>query len=318
MHDHSAARRTFRRLAVLLGLASVVAGALAAAQQARRRNPANPRPAQPARRAQRGGPADRTQQPPVEPPTGPMRVEPLTLIEVRIWDPAPELNRPFRSSLRLQVKITGQRLGQLVRAGKLILEEMRTDTDEQLELITPYKERDYTATQNVYITDRTLRQGFLPREVTVQAPSRKATRITTCRGYINLAYASATREIEIRDPLSYQGRVLDAPELKELGIVVRVLKLGQETEEPDNGRGIALRFEKGKDLLRAVNFYDGWFRRVPARGQRHEAKEDGRPGYTHYAIQRGRIDHDTFLVLTVFSDLTSQKLEFDLKDMPLP
>lgn len=254
---------------------------------------------------------------PVVLPEGPMRIEPLTILEMRIWDAKPELKRRFRPSLRFQVQITGAKLPQLVRAGKLILEEVRTDTGEVLQPEPPYKPRDLTATQNVYITDRTLRQGFLPREVTLSVPSRRATRIATCRGYINVAYASATLEVEIRDPLAFQGQTLDHPLLKQYGITVRVLKLGDETEEPPDGRGIALRFEDGKDLIRAINFYDGWFRRFQARGRRHEA-ENGHKAYSYYAAQRGRIDHDTTMVLTIFSDLTSEKLEFNLSDLPLP
>ncbi len=300
MPETCVARRSF----VLLLIAATLLAADASAQKKQGR-------------PGRGKPAREAAAEPVRPPEGPMRIEPLTILEMRIWDARPELKRRFRPSLRLQLQITGQKLPQLVRAGKLIVEEVRTDTGELLQPTVPYKPRDYTATQNVYITDRTLKQGFLPREITLSPPSRQATRLSRCRGYINLAYASATLEVEIRDPLAFQGQTLRHPVLEQYGITVRVLKLGEQTEEPPDGRGIALRFEEGKDLVRAINFYDGWYRRVQARGRRHDPEPD-RPAYSYYAAQRGRIDHDTTMVLTIFSDLTTQKLEFDLKDLPLP
>lgn len=310
------------KLTVLLTLLATVASpawaqrASQSARPARKAQKQHKRKNQ-ARQARAGRKAQAQPSEPIVLPEGPMRIEPLTLIEMRIWDAKPELKRRFRPSLRLQVQITGAKLPQLVRAGKLIIEQAQTDNGEVLKPNPPYKPRDLTATQNVYITDRTLRQGFLPREVTLNVPSRQATKIATCRGYINLAYASATLEVEVRDPLAWQGKLIDHPLLKQYGIKVRVLKLGEETEEPPDGRGIALRFEEGKDLIRAINFYDGWFRRFQARGRRHEP-EDGHPGYSYYAAQRGRIDHDTTMVLTIFSDLTTQKLEFNLTDLPLP
>lgn len=246
-------------------------------------------------------------------PSGPMRIEPLAMFDNRSWT----LGHETSAKLQFQVKLTGERLGQIVRAGKLYMQELVTDTGESLLRTNTYRPRDADATQAVYVTSRTLRQGYLPRAEEFKSPSRVAQKIAKARGYINVAYAPGIVEILIRNPLQFQGGILEHPKLRELGIEIEVLDVKEDDAPLDTAnRGIAMNITREPDKIRDINFYDGWLRQIPARGRKKKGEDD--KGYMYYQLGKGNLDEDSYLVLTVFPSIETQKIAFELDDLPLP
>lgn len=250
------------------------------------------------------------------PPTGPMRLEMLRIIETRVWTPdTPGPNET--SGMRFQMKLTGERFAQIVRAGDLIIEKMVDDKGNDLIKPDSIKDRQKTATQKVTINPRALQQGYMPREQIMRVPARGATRIAEAEGYVNLVYGGETETINIRDPLQYEGQNVDHPRLKELGITCRILKLGEEADEPGDGRGIALKFTDGEDHIQNVGFNDAWYRRMNAR-PRAGKTTDEESRYAYYAIGGGRLDADCEMAITVYPKIERETVRFSLKDVALP
>jgi len=253
---------------------------------------------------------------PLHRPTGPMRIEPLAIFDGRVKDWAPQVGRGLEPGLRIQLQITGERLGEVVRSGKMIVEEIRDDTGASLLKSEDVKPRDTWATQQVSVTARVLRQGFLPTEAMFKSPQRRAAKISRLKGYLNVVYGAHVEDVVVRDPLRYEGRNVENERLKELGVVIRVLKIGEEVEEAGEGRGIAIRIDAGDDNVRGVDFFDAWLRRLYTQTRTDRGTDERR--YTYFSITRGRLDPDCQMVVTVFPRVEREKLEFDLRDLELP
>lgn len=260
--------------------------------------------------------ADAQPEPPVAPPTGPMRVEMLTLMEQRVRNLEPRPGTEAQSALRFQVKVTGERLPEIVRAGRLVVEEAKDDTGK--DVIDPefLKEREKTVTNAVAINNRILQQGYLPAESRLLNSPRAAKTLTLVRGYVNLVYAKDTEDIVIENPLKYEGGIVENPRLKELGIELRVMKLGEEAKEPGDGRGIAIKFVDGEDSIRGVDFYDSWYHRMNTRPRAGKTEDDKR--YTYFAVGAGKLDEDSSMVVVVYPKIERQTLQFKFDNVELP
>lgn len=253
---------------------------------------------------------------PIAPPTGPMRVELLTLMESRVRNIEPRPGTENQSAVRFQVKITGERLPEVVRAGRLVVEEAKDDTGK--DVIDPefLKEREKTVTTQVTMNSRILQQGYLPSETRLLNSPRAAQALSVVRGYVNLVYGKETEDVVVENPLRFEGGVIDHPRLKELGIELRVMKLGEEAKEPGDGRGIAIKFTDGEDNVRGVDFFDGWYRRMNTRPRVGKTDDDKR--YTYFAVGSGKLDQDCSMVVVVYPKIERQSLPFKFENVELP
>lgn len=248
---------------------------------------------------------------------GAMRVEHLGVMDYRasFVEPAPE--RAPKPALRVLVRLTGERLGDLYRCGRAIVEEMSDDTGARMFDPTTISEKDRTVTTPVNLSAGIMQQGYHMLDITALPGSRAAKTITRLRGYVNIVFGGHTEEITIENPLQYLGKTVDHPKLKEIGLTVRVLKMGgEEATEPNDGRGIALDFEPSDEQVKAVDFYDENMKKIAARPR--DGKSEKVDAYKYYALAGGLVNADTQMVLTVLPKIEKQRIEFDLKDIPLP
>jgi len=253
---------------------------------------------------------------PDQPLLGPMRLEPLRLIDNRVWAADPKPDQPGGSALKVQVKLTGERLPEVVRAGQFVIESAVDDTGAELVDPEAIKPRQRDVTQAITMNPRTLKQGFLLKEGSLNSPARSATNIKALRGYVNVVYATETEDVVIDNPLQFEGGLVANPRLSEIGVQVRVLKLGEEADEPGDGRGIAIKFTEGEEAVRGVGLYDGWYRRLNARPR--AGKTDDEKRYTYFAVAGGRIDADSQMIISVFPNIEREKVEFTGADLRLP
>jgi len=257
------------------------------------------------------------QQPAPAAPTGPMRLEPIVLYETRVWyGIEPPGGAGPTSTLRLQVKLTGERLAQVVRSGPLVIEEAVDEHGNTLVDAEAMGQYAREMTLPVNVNARVLQQGFLPREANLVPPPRSSTKIARMRGYCNIVFADKSEQVVIENPLQYEGREVDHPRLKELGIELRVLKIGEEADEPGGGKGIAMKFTGGEEKVRAAELYDAWMKRMAVRARVGQTNNEKK--YTYYAAQVGKIDEDTQLVLHVFPEIETARVSLMVDDLALP
>lgn len=273
--------------------------------------------AAPASRVQDAQDGQNATEPTTSAPTGPMRMEPIVLYETRVWyGIEPPGGAGPTSTLRLQVKLTGERLGEVVRSGPLVIEEAVDENGTSLVDAEAMGQHAREMTLPVNINARVLQQGFLPREASLNSPPRSSLKIARLRGYCNVVYADKAEQIVIENPLQYEGRNLEHPRLAELGIEIRVLKIGEEADEPGGGKGIAMKFTEGEEKIRASDFFDAWMKRMAIRARIGQTNTDKK--YTYYATQVGRIDEDTQLILHVFPEIETARIPLMADELALP
>ncbi|MBI5863466.1 MAG: hypothetical protein HZB38_02930 [Planctomycetes bacterium] len=250
-------------------------------------------------------------------PTGPMRVEPFGIQDIRIAfiGGAPEGARG--PTTRFLFKLTGEKVASVDRAGKLIIEQMADDTGADLLDPKAYTDRDRTGTNPVSPSANVAQNGFLALDYACNTPpTRAAKKVAKVKGYVNIVYGGPSEEITIDNPMQYAGRTVENPRLKELGIEVRVLKPGEEAIEPADGRGLALRIEKGEDSVKNIDIYDDWMKRMNVRPRVSKTAKD--EVYFYYQVMGGIVTNDHQLVLTVYKSIEKQKVPFEASDIELP
>ncbi len=253
---------------------------------------------------------------PIRPPSGPMRIEPFSLTETRVRNLRNAEAQPRGSNLRFQVLITGQRLGEVVGLGNLIIEYMADDTGQVLASLDDYTEQEREATSPVRLSKRMLKRGVVQRVSEVKVPSRKATRLTEVRGWVNLVYATETEQIMIDNPLQYLGGYIDHPRLAELGLKIQVVEPEESVAKRAQRKGIALRFSDNLKHVRKIEFFDAWLKPLYPR-QHNINPENGEP-YVFFEPMVSQIDTDTQMLLTIYPKIEEQKLRFEFKDIELP
>jgi hypothetical protein len=246
-----------------------------------------------------------------------MRIEPFGIQDVRIafFGPTPE--RPQEPRARFLFKLTGERIGKVDRVGKLIVEEMVDDAG--LALVDPsvFSERDRSLTNPLPASANVAQSGFVALDYTCSTPPpRSATKVAKARGYVNVVYGGPTEEITIDNPMQHSGKTIEHPRLKELGLTVRILKPGEESAEPADNRGIPIRIDAGDEMVKNIDLYDEWMKRMNIRPRMGKTQKD--ESYFYYQIMGGVVTPDCQLVLTVHKKIEREKVPFELKDLALP
>lgn len=253
----------------------------------------------------------------IAPPPGPMRLLFHSLIETRIRAEEGVEGVP-PSTLRLTATVTGERLGEIVGVGGLVIEDMVDDTGKVLAKPEDVTDLDRTATQPVRVSARLLERGGFQRTKEIQAISnRDAHKLSRAAGWVNIVYGGKIEEVLVDNPLQYTGGMIVNDRLKELGIEIQVVKLGPEALTDDKlGDGVGLRFVSSRKQIRTVEFYDAWMRPVHPR-EREVTPKDGEP-YAYFPFSVGQADADTQMILKVYDHVEVDKLRYEFKDIELP
>jgi hypothetical protein len=256
-------------------------------------------------------------QAPAAPPTGPMRLEPFGIQDVRIsvFGTPPERSQEPRA--RFLFKLTGERIGKVDRVGKLIVEELIDDTGKDLADPKAFTERERTSTNPLSAAANVAQNGYVPMDYTCASPpTRAAKKITKAKGYVNLVFGGPTEEVTIDNPMQYAGKTVENNRLKELGLTVRILKPGEESAEPADNRGIPIRIEAGEEMVKNIDLYDEWMKRMNVRPRVSKTQKD--ETYFFYQVMGGVVTPDCQLVLTVHKKIEREKVPFELTDLTLP
>ncbi len=244
---------------------------------------------------------------------GEMRVEISAILEgrYRYFDAASER----KPEMRIQFRVAGDKIGNVVRYGNLILEEALDETGKSLvdaSQITP-EMRAQTRTSTLP-ADR-LRETGLLLVARADASERKAQKLSKLRGTVKIVVADKHEEVMIINPSQYSGSQLASDRLREMGVSAEVVAPDQLEKPYQPNRSIALRFSDD-NRIRKVEFFDGWMRNVRSRAANVKDKE-GRPCML-YSVLGGELGDDAQLVLHVFPKIEAMDLPFELKDVALP
>lgn len=268
----------------------------------------------PAAQAQPGATPAQPAPPAIKDPTGPMRIELIAIGDSRVkfWNEA--FAKTANSGMRTRFMLTGERLGEVVRAGRLILDKIVDDTGKSY-VDSKLDDEARTATNPVNVTKQVMAQGGLDLYLDLDFSPRKATRFTEIAGYVNVVMGANPSSTSFRNPNSFQGKDLTSAELAAAGIKAHVVATDQMSEPPTE-RGLALQFAEGEPKIRSVDYYDEWFRRMPSRSRPGKTK-DGK-SYTFYPLLSGTLTDDSTLVIEFFQKSEQMKVPVSLKDIEMP
>lgn len=263
-------------------------------------------------------------QTPEEPPTpvfdhGPLRLEIGAMFDARLWFRENQLGqRP--SELQMQLRVVGDRLGEIARYGNVIFTEAVDDTGKSLLKADAYTEEDKTVTRPQPSPIEELRKSGLRLPARLDSPSRAANTIRL-RGSIRLILGQDKRAVTIDKPLQYlegDGQVKN-DELHELGVGLRIrsaedLKL--DAKPPPPGKILVLQYLQGQEKVHSVTLYDGWLKEIPKR-ERQMTTTDGADVLV-LTLAAAEIDVNTQLVLEVFPKIEDIRLPVEIDAQPLP
>lgn len=250
-------------------------------------------------------------------PTGPMRVEMWGILDQRVSFIGDPIERAPTSAMRLLLKLTGEKVASIARSGRPVIEKMMDDKGTVLLDPSTYTDADKTATSPVSPAANVEQTGLIRLELMATTPAvRTATKISELKGYVNVVYGGPTEEITIDNPAQYAGGLIEHPRLKELGIAIRILKPAEEAIEPADNRGIAIKIEGNEEMVKNVDLYDEWMKRMSVRPRVSKTQKD--ESYYYYSIMGALLSADCQLALTVYQGVTREKVQFDLKDIALP
>ncbi|MFN0136346.1 MAG: hypothetical protein ACKVS9_09560 [Phycisphaerae bacterium] len=251
------------------------------------------------------------------PVSGPMRAEILAILDNRIRVIGEVPGGAPKPVFRVVFKVTGERLYEVFRVGKLIVEDMTDDAGTKLLDPTVFTDADRTDLQPLANAQAVTSQGYIMLDANPSGLPGRAAKTMKVRGFVNVAMGADEQNLNIDGVGRKPGEMITHAKLTELGVKARVLKLADEVSEPADGKGIAIRYEAGEDAIKNVEFYDDWMKKIATRPRPGTAK-DGKP-YIYYSIgNSGPINDDWQLSLTVFGKVEKMKLEVDAKDVELP
>lgn len=259
---------------------------------------------------------------PATPPkelSGPMRVELVAIGDSRVhfWNDA--FAKSANAGMRMRFMLTGERLGEVVRAGRLIIEKMVDDTGKSYTDTSKPDEEAKTGTNPVNINRQVLNQGGLDLYLDIDASPRKATKFSEITGYVNVVLGASPGTVSIRNPLGSVGQDLTGAEFAAAGLKVHVVAPADMTEQTQE-RGVGLLFAEGESKVKSVDYYDEWFRRMPSRSRTGKTK-DGKT-YTFYPVLSGTLNEDCTLVIEFFGKTEAMKIPIGgadgLKNIEMP
>lgn len=245
---------------------------------------------------------------------GPLRLEADAVLEQRVsllgtGDRAP------RTGLRIRLRLVGEGITEVVRLGRPILQELIDDTGKALFDPATITDEMRQATAPASGTPAELATG-IPVPVDADVSSRGAKTLKSVKGSMRVVFGGEQKSVLIQNPKQFVGGLVQHPELDRIGIKLRIVKLGEDTEDADDGRSIGIKVEGGNDAIVNMTVSDGWTRTVNSRFRDRKLK-DGSTYQLRSLINQPFTDQ-YFLVLRVFSSVETKEVPFDLKDVPLP
>lgn len=276
---------------------------------------------------QQAGPPATQPQPPTPPkqpavspaPTydhGPLRIEITAMFDARYWFQE-EQPGTRESDLRMQLRISGQRITEIARVGTVILDEATDDTGKALVAPDSQTDEEREATRPVNLAPERLRSTGLLLTAGMGSPNRAAKSVKL-RGSVRLILAEGHEEITIDNPLQYVGQTLAHERLKELGVEIRVVSPAELADEqpPSAASTFSIQYVKGQEHVRSLGFYNGWMSVIRHR-ERPLKTKDGQ-AVVGCGLIGAELNGDSQLVIDVYPRVDDIQLPIEIDELKLP
>ncbi len=245
---------------------------------------------------------------------GPLRLEADAVLEQRVSLLGTGERAP-RTGLRIRLRLVGERITEVVRMGRPILQELIDDTGKALFDPATITDEVRQMTSPANGTPAELATG-IPVPVDADVSSRGAKTLKSVKGSLRVVFGGEQKSVLIQNPKQFEGGLVQHPELDRIGIKLRLVKLGEETEDADDGRSIGIKVESGNDAIVNMTVADGWTRTVNSRFRDRKLKDGST--YSLRSLVNQPFTDQYFLVLRVYSNVETKEVPFELKDVPLP
>jgi len=245
-----------------------------------------------------------------------MRIELQAMFENRrkYWEVIGDQKYP--SNIQIILRLRGDRLREVVRLGRPIVEQFVDDTGMRLFDPGEYEPRQLTATRAYQIKEVDLKYGIELR-VGGRMPNRQARKISRLRGYVNLMYASQPVALTFPEPRRYVGKTLEHRLIDKLGIPLKVRMIpARDAGLKIDASSFALAYDQGRDHVRDVYVLDEWLRAIKV--QASSATTPGGQEVTVYRMMRGVLNRDCELVLVVYPHVEKDRIPIEFYDIELP
>jgi hypothetical protein len=247
---------------------------------------------------------------------GPLQVELIAMREIRYHFVDPEQAKRARSELDMQFRVRGERLTQIVRAGKVIFSELVDDTGQSLIDPNTYTEADRTGTRPVTYPAEQLRTLGLITTTQNNPSTRGSLALSRVRGSIRVVIAPDTEKVTIANPTALYGKKIVNPRLAALGIEIEIVPLDQIENAPPANRGLLLRYVANGEHILKASFVDGNMRPIPTRESAMTLKT-GEQAQLYY-FDASPLNDEVQLVLDVLPKVDEVVLPIELDGLKLP
>lgn len=246
---------------------------------------------------------------------GPLRLEITGMSESRVWVLNPQTGMP-RSELLLQLRLVGERVPDVVRAGRVIFTEAVDDSGQALLRPDSYTEAERTETFRVRSNPDVLRERGLAMNTRLDATSRSAKSLRTLKGGLRVIMASTSEDVAIPNPRQWEGKVVEHPRLKELGIELKVLAAGNPSSVPHTLGTITLATSKNQEYVKGIEFFDAWMARMRASARNAQSNE-GEPVVV-YQLGDQQLTENSQMIIQVFPKIEDVRVPIELENVALP
>ncbi|RMF78390.1 MAG: hypothetical protein D6744_10145 [Planctomycetota bacterium] len=247
--------------------------------------------------------------------SGPMRVELVSIYDNRVRYVGTPPQNARESRMQLNFRVLGDRVPEIVRLGNLILLEVVDSDGNSLFDPSQIPERAREATRPYFATDQLRQLGFVHMQSFTGAAARSAKQISV-RGYVNVAYGGEAVRVDIERPLRYMGKIIDHPQLAELGVKIRMLAPSDMDADDAAKAQFGLEYIEGEEKVRNVTVYNEWLRAINTQPTRGRTDEDTR--YEAYRMLAGELNNDCELAIFVYPALEKERIEFSFAGIDLP
>jgi hypothetical protein len=249
---------------------------------------------------------------------GPFEAKIIACREIRLWlDDSIERRPGMESDYRMQIRVSGEKLGRIVRFGNFIVTELVDDQGKSLIDEDTYTEDDLTTFYpNSMPADRLATTGLLLTTRSSEA-TRTATKLTRCRGYVRLIVGGdkPAESITVLNPLQHVGGQVPDARLAELGVKIGVVP-AEEIDQPLPPRAIVFHFGDSANNIQSVTFYDNLLR--PMRSRENPATTKAGDDVMVYFVDANGFNDEMSVVFEVNPEIEEVKLEMNADGFELP
>lgn len=247
---------------------------------------------------------------------GPLRVELMAILEGRYHYFDESMAQKRDSELRMQFRVAGENIGQIVRYGSIVLEDVVDAEGNALVDPATITDEARTTTRLSTMAPERIEESGLLLVAQSKASARTAQTLRHVRGFVRCVFSTGYEEITVLNPLQYLGKKIENPRLEALGVEIEMQAAPGPDANPPANQQFTLCYKRGGDRIRTVNVFDQWMKVIRNRATPSQG-EDGRE-CMQFRLLGGEVDDHSQLVIQIFADAREEVVKFDLPDVKLP